>query len=129
VASVRLHHPTFTNCNYVIELQKPYEVPHDCPTCKVQHFNKSIHLRLDSEGDVIVTEGVYEMLLREVGLAGMTAENRVDKPPPMRIGAVEVPTQEIRLSDRRFYVPGRNKYESGNLMEKSFRKLLGKEKS
>ncbi len=124
-AGVRLHHPTFVSCNFVVELQTLYDDPngYDCPTCKLNHRNKAIHLRLDSNGDVIVAEGVYEKLLT-VGLAGMEAVNQIAKPPPMNVGAVDIPTQEIKLGDRRFYVPGRTKYESSAITEKPLRELI-----
>ena len=127
MTSVRLHHPAFASCTYVVELPQDYLEPggYDCPTCGVAHQRKAIHLHLDAQGDVFVAEGIYELLL-QVGLAGMEVSNAVDNAPTQRIGAVEVPTREIYTVDSRFYVPGRTKYESADIMQKPFQPLADK---
>lgn len=128
--SVRLHHPQFANVNYVVELPSK-EMPADARACNacsrpddpVVHRFKSIHLRLDGEGNVFVARGIYELLLREAGLAGMqVVEGR--NAPPQYVGAIEQPTEEIILADRRFYVPGRTKYEARDRTMKPFQPFV-----
>jgi hypothetical protein len=115
----------FASCNYVVEMPQKYPVPHECPTCRTNHIYKSIHLRLDEHGDVFVHPGIYE-LLKTVGLAGMEFANEVDNAPPQIIGAVEIVKKETITANghRRFWVPGRTKYESRDIMQKAFRRLL-----
>jgi hypothetical protein len=103
-------------CNYVVELPQPYPEPYDCPSCRITHPNKAIHLRLNSNGDVFVSEGILA-LLQQVGLAGMEVANQVNNAPPQIVGAVEVPTLETRIADRRFYVPGRTRAESERIAQ------------
>ena len=129
--SVRLHHPQFANVNYVVELPSK-EMPADARACNacsrpddpVVHRFKSIHLRLDGEGNVFVARGIYELLLREAGLAGMqVVEGR--NAPPQFVGAIEQPTEEIILSSGdRFYVPGRTKYEARDRTMKPFQPFV-----
>lgn len=123
--SIRLHHPTLASCNYVVEMPQRYPTPYECPSCRLTHIHKAIHLRLDEHGDVFVAEGIYE-LLQTVGLAGMEFANVVHDAPPQVIGAVELPKTETITSNghKRFWVPGRTKYESRDLMLKPFQPLF-----
>ena len=129
-AGVRLHHPHFASCTFVVELPKLYPEPYDCPSCKMTHLYKSIHLRLDANGDVLVNKGVYQTLL-QVNLAGMQMMNEVREPPPLYVGAVEQPKYETQTAplngqNQRFYLPGSTKYESQDRMQKPFKPLLEK---
>ena len=132
MAGVRLHHPTFFSCNYVVELEAAYPEPYDCPACKITHQRKSIHLRLDEHGDVIVAKGIFEQLQKAVGMAGLEVANEVTSPPPMFVGAVDLNKTEIRpftvngTDSGSFYVPGRSKWESRDIMVKPFQPLLDK---
>jgi hypothetical protein len=117
--SVRLHHPLFTNVNYVVELQQKYETPYDCFACKLVHVNKAIHLRLDDNGDVFVAEGIFKLLQKVPTMAGLEVVDGRNAPPQV-IGAVGQPTQDIVLANQRFYVPGFNKYQAGERMQKPF---------
>jgi hypothetical protein len=86
--------------------------------------NKSIHFRLDGQGDVVVAAPVYEALLKVPGMGGLTADNPVENPPDIYVGAVAMPTQNIvnkplnrDQTPDPFYVPGRTQYESRDLMK------------
>lgn len=128
--SVRLHHPAYANVNYVVEL--PQEMPLEARACNacsqpdrpVVHRFKSIHLRLDSNGDVFVAPGILELLRQVPGMAGLEVSNTLDNAPNQRVGAVEMPTQEVMLADRRFYVPGRTQQEAERKVQKPFKDIL-----
>lgn len=132
MAGVRLHHPSLFDCMYVVELGTPFanEQPKFCPTCLKSHARKSLHLKLDSNGDVFVTPGVLETL-RTVFLAGLEVVNEVEKPPPLSIGAVD--QDKIYVLDHPLnksltaapsYRKARTKYESEARMRKTLERLL-----
>lgn len=136
MAGVKLHHPTLFSCMYVVELPQPFAngQPKACPTCSKPHAAKSLHLRLDSNGDVFVTPGVLETL-RGVFLAGLEIANEVEKPPPFSLGAVDAPKLYIveqrlntSLTAAPKYKPGATKYENAERMRKTFQRLFTKEK-
>jgi hypothetical protein len=129
---IRLHHAAFQSCTYVVELPQVYPQPYQCPACGKQHDRKAIHLRLDADGDVIVSQPIYEQLL-QVFLGGMELANEVEKPPPLALGAVDTPTTQIielplnrdtKAAD--FYVPGQTKYQGRDKVEAGFKRLLTK---
>lgn len=137
MAGIRLHHPTFRaaaggTLTLVVELPQPYPRPYACPDCGKTHDRKAVHLRLDSNGDVIVAPAIFTRL-QEVFLAGMEVVNEVSNQPPLRIGAVELPHREIvevGLNDQasqRFHRPGRTKHESAARLLTDFRRVLAKE--
>jgi len=132
VAGVRLHHPTLFDCMYVVELGTPFAngAAKDCPTCLKTHARKSLHLRLDANGDVFVTPGVLETL-KGVFMAGLEIGNEVASPPPMSIGAVAQDKLYVldhplnkSLTAAPSYKPGRTKYESQARMKKTLERLL-----
>lgn len=99
MAGVRLHHPTLRGCvftitNYAVRLV----VPMFCAQCSggpegdpntprsVIHEFKTLHLNIDAVGDVVVAEGIFELMERN-GLVGeLKALNTISKPEPMRVG-------------------------------------------
>jgi hypothetical protein len=96
-----------------------------CPLCNRAEVKKSVHLRLDSEGDVIVAPPVYSALLAVPGTGGLEVVNTVSNPPELYVGAVAMPKQHIvqsKLNPQQntepFYVPGRTQYESRDRMPK-----------
>lgn len=136
MAGIRLHHPTLVSATLVVELEKEYHArkPRFCPTCEKDHDRKAIHLRLDDNGDVIVSPEVYESL-KTVYLAGMELVNEIEKPPTQLIGAVEQPklyVVENRLSTSKEATPSyrkeKTKYESRDKLHNALKKALTKEK-
>lgn len=134
MGGVRLHHPTLragegTTLTYVVELPQAYPVPYDCPGCGKTHDRKAIHLRLDANGDVIVSEEVYAKL-QEVFLAGMEVANHVASPPPLVIGAVPKDRERIveqplsGLPAAQTIIPGRTRYESRDRLLAPFAPLI-----
>lgn len=121
--SVRLHHPTFASCNYVVELAQKYESPYDCFSCKQVHLHKAIHLHLDANGDVFVAEGILELLRTVPTMAGLEVVPGRNAPGQV-IGAVEQPKQHIILPTGTKYVPGWNKYEAAERMQKLFEPIV-----
>ena len=123
--SVRLHHPLFASCNYVVELAQPMPPgARPCFACSrkdapITHMNKAIHLRLDSNGDVFVAEGIYELLRKVPTMAGLEVVPGRN-PPPQVVGALEQPTQYLILPHGQRYVPGWNKYQAEQRMQKPF---------
>ncbi len=119
MTSVRLHHPLYASCTYVVELQNKYPVPKACPSCKEVHVHKAIHLRLDSQGDVFVAEGILELLRKVPTMAGLEVVPGRNA-PAQTIGAIAQPTQYIILPNGTKYTPGWNKYKAGERMQKPF---------
>jgi hypothetical protein len=124
--SVKLHHPRFANVNYVVELRQPMPKEHNAPcfACSRKgapliHANKSIHLRLDANGDVFVAPGILKLLRKVPTMAGLEVVPGRNAPPQL-VGAVAQPTQDIVLAGQRFYVPGFNKYKAGERMQEPF---------
>ena len=75
-----------------------------CQTCGTPHRRKAVHLRLDSNGDVIVAPDIYTSLLGVPGLLGapgstpapqLEVHNAVKDPPPLKIGAVDKAKERI----------------------------------
>jgi len=121
---------------YVVELSTPFAngLPKDCPTCLKAHDRKSLHLKLDANGDVFVAPGVLNTL-KTVFMAGLEVVNEVENPPAMNIGAVD--QDKIYVLDHPLnksltaapsYKPGRTKYESQARMFKTLERLFKKEK-
>lgn len=127
--SVRLHHPTLRNANYVVELEQKYEDPagYDCPKCnrgrlsfgpedRLIHYNKAIHLDLDENGDCFVHPDILLLLRKVPTMAGLEVVNETENAPPVFIGAVAAPPQEtVLLSGQQFYIPGRTKWEADRI--------------
>ena len=135
MAGVRLHHPSLFDCLYVVELTTPFAngLPKDCPQCLRSHANKSIHLRLDANGDCFVTPGVWETIRREAFGAGLEPQNTVDNPPEQKVGAVDLDKLYVldhplnkSLTAAPSYKPGRTKYESQARMTKILKQLFPK---
>lgn len=129
MASVKLHHPSFTNVNYVVELAwLPNASTDACNACSqperpMHHQYKSLHLRLDGAGDVFVAEGILELLRKVPDMAGLQiVEGR--NAPPQFVGAIELSTQDIVNANERFYVPGRTKYEARDKMQEPYQPIV-----
>lgn len=125
MAGVRLYHPTIRSQTYTVETVQVYPVPYACNLCNKLHVNKSIHLRIDDSGHVIVAPEVYDKLLTltpngEMG--NLQTVGEVAQPPPLNIGAVVNPQQEIvdaplnHQHSTRFYIPGYNQYVARDRM-------------
>jgi len=101
---VRLHHPLLRNCtftitNYAVRLKAPMF----CWSCSgglegssprtIIHEYKTIHLNIDAVGDVVVAEGIYEMMKRNGLLEDLRATKEILQPEPIRLemGTVAVP--------------------------------------
>lgn len=131
MASVRLHHPLFASCNYVVELHWQKSDSSDaCNACSqpdmpMVHEYKSLHLRLDENGDVFVADGILKLLQRVPGMAGLEVVPGRNAPPQF-VGAIELPTQHIVNANKEFYVPGRTKYQARDRMQKPFQPLVDK---
>lgn len=128
---VRLHHRTFAGLTLVVELPTDRPQPYPCVACVKVHDRKSVHLRLDAGGDVIVSPEIYEQL-RSVP-CDLEVVNPVPKPPTQFIGAVELLPFETALqpinaeSVRRFHRPGSNRYVNRDRMTKVFDPIVIRE--
>ena len=81
MSGARIHCETLRSGLLAVEHPtKKYTIPYACPTCRVVHMNKVIHIRIDSEGYGIVSYETLE-LLRQSGMPGLTYENEVANPP------------------------------------------------
>jgi len=111
-----------------VELEQEYPEPYDCPSCSKIHNRKAVHLRLDADGDVIVSSPVYESL-KIVFFAGLEIMNEVEKPPVMTVGAVERPNihvveYSLNGQNGEFNRPGLTKYESRDILHKTIKEQL-----
>lgn len=116
MASIRLHHPRYksrdgVNITYAVELpwiQMPYNI-RQCNACSqpetpLYHKFKTIHLRLDSNGDTFVAPGILELLRKVPGMAELEVMPSTGAPKQF-VGALEQGPQQIILPDRNHYVP------------------------
>lgn len=135
MASIRLRHPTFRNCNYVVELSTPMHNPAGkfCPKCNrgrrpddpIIHKQKSIHLDLDSEGYCFVAEGILKLLRTVPTMAGLEVVNETFNAPGQMVGAVAAPQQETVIPGRQpFYIPEKTKWEADRLVTSFWAKQL-----
>jgi hypothetical protein len=132
MAGIRLHHPTLVApagglLTYVVELELEWASRRSrfCKMCSRVHDRKAIHLKVDANGDTIVSAAVLERL-RTVYLAGFEIVNDIAKPPTQYIGAVDQPTLlvvENKLNRDQTpepaYVPPITKYESRDRLHRS----------
>ena len=117
---VRLHHPTLRGCvftitNYAVRLVapmfcaqcsggpeqgtwQPAERSWLMPPRSVIHEFKTIHLNIDPVGDVVVHEGIYDLMKRNGLLEELKATREIGKPEPMRVGMGEF--QQVLTYDR-----------------------------
>jgi hypothetical protein len=130
VTSIRLHHPTFASCNYVVELSQPMPPAHTrtCFACSrkdapVTHRNKAIHLRLDQNGDTFVAPGILALLRTVPTMAGLEVAPGRNAPAQI-VGAVEQPKQLVILPNGTRYVPGWNKYQAEKRMQDPFEPVV-----
>ena len=88
MAGIRVRHTGGLRnvCHVVPVMAKPYTTgPIDCPTCHVLHPVKSVHLWLEPDGTVLVSEGVLTEL-RMAGMPDLEVTGEVAKPPALRFG-------------------------------------------
>ncbi len=94
--AVRMHHSTLRNVSFTVEnLARKYPNPYPCDACNVIHFYKTWHLKVDKNGDTVVSEQVYDRL-KEVGFKEMDATKEVI-PRPFAIGLPFVDEQASPL--------------------------------
>lgn len=136
-ASVRLHHPLLKSSSgsritYAVELvSKPMPAEHtrSCNACSqpdnpVVHRYKTIHLRLDENGDTFVSDGILELLRTVPTMAGLQVVPGRNA-PPQTIGALEQPQQQIILANGQgHYVPEVPTTDAVVRMRKPFQPLV-----
>jgi hypothetical protein len=144
MSGIRLHHPTYraaegATLTYVVELPLDFKVnasgqsraDKPCGTCQKTHARKSLHLRLDGNGDVIVSKTIFNRLKTVPLMAGMELVGEVDKPPAVRIGAVDLDKQRIIEAPLNrdnaaaaTIKPGATKYEAERRIWSPFRPIF-----
>lgn len=124
--SVRLHHPQFASCNYVVELPelRTASVLRACfacsrPNAPVTHQYRAIHLRLDAAGDVFVAPGILELLKKVPTMAGLEVVPGRNAPAQL-VGAVDSREDRIVLAGREFFVPKSTKHDAVARMRRPF---------
>jgi hypothetical protein len=137
MSSVRLHHPLLKSSagariTYAVELMaKPMPAKHtrSCNACSqpgrpVVHKYKTIHLRMDENGDTFVSDGILELLRTVPTTAGLEVVPGRNA-PPQAIGAVEQPQQEIILANGQgHYVPEVRETDAVVRMRKPFQPFV-----
>ena len=65
---------------------QPFTTPRVCVACGIRHDMKTLHLRMDSAGETMVSDGVLALL--EAGSVSSSYEivARLDDPPPLTVG-------------------------------------------
>jgi hypothetical protein len=85
MSGIRLNHPNLRSCTYtLIHEGRELKAPVNCGVCGNVHYHKTYHLGLDTIGDVVVSETVFQRL-KEAGLDELKVLNEVKKPEPMRV--------------------------------------------
>lgn len=103
----RLHHPNrdVWGKRMVVEVQRRYPNPWFCPDCGEVHAHKTYHLDIDSDGFVIVSDGVLEGMQKAIPrLAGFLVVNPVAAPPTQRLLLANEPHRPrtaVRISKER----------------------------
>ncbi len=94
---VRLHHPDLRNCVLTIAEARMYPNPEGfaCPTCQVTHLFKTHHITLDSNGDAVVHEDIYELFKREGIIQDLKATREVTPRPIVLDMANTVPVDIV----------------------------------
>lgn len=83
---VRLHHPEFRNCTYVVTMySRRYPTPYPCKICRVRHRYKCIHLLLDEHGNVVINDVLYDHMKAD-GILGVLEATKEVTPRPFAIG-------------------------------------------
>lgn len=86
MTSVRLHHPEYRNVTVVVEHGgRPYTQPLWCIHCDRFHQFKAYHLKVDSMGDVVVTEVIHDRL-KEINFGGFKVLGPENNPEPIVLG-------------------------------------------
>lgn len=130
--AIRIHHNTLRSCMFVVELDDPFanKQPKMCPTCNKEHSTVSMHFKLDSNGDTLVSQGVLRTKhWRTLELAGFEVVNMVD-PESQKVGAVDTPQQEIITvnghgdSRGNLWVPAKDKYQNQERIQKALKPII-----
>lgn len=147
---IRLHHPVLRApangvLTYVVELEKEWAArrPRLCLHCserqqdgtvirRVEHDRKAVHLKIDSNGDTVVSTDVLEKL-RSVFMAGFEVANEIVNPPTQYIGAIDQPqllVVENRLNADQnpepVYRPALTQYQSRDRLHRALARSIGK---
>lgn len=86
-----LLHATDKNaCRLVPLMWLPIETPPGqpvkiCPTCRVHHPVKTMHIWIGPNGEALVSQGVLDLLQR-AGMDGFALAGSTTTPPALRIG-------------------------------------------
>lgn len=91
--SIRLRHKTLRGVMLVVNdrarpLSNGGRGRELCKVCKVMHTHKTYHLKLDDEGCVLVSTGIYDNIARMYDKAGFDIADVIHDPPSQVI-AVE----------------------------------------
>lgn len=86
-AGHRIRHKTQMFGMYLIPLlEKPFPKPDLCPTCKVVHNCKTVHLHLEGNGTCIISQGVLESIgSYRLEIHGFEYDQVVVEPPPLNL--------------------------------------------
>lgn len=85
---VRIRHQVLRSCVALVPLMhKPFagQSLDTCPSCRVVHPVKTVHLWLDDAGTCIVSQGVLKDL-RQAGMPELETQEEVKNPPPLSLG-------------------------------------------
>jgi hypothetical protein len=100
VAGIRIKHTLPRLANKTLTLvdgNRPYPVPWECPVCHQVHLFKTYHLQLDDVASTIVSLEIVERLKQLVDTGGFIIGEEIAKPPAQRVvlGGAVSPYREI----------------------------------
>lgn len=83
---IEVVHRTARSTMIVVEVNaRPYAEPILCPTCRIAHVFKAVHLWLDDRGACVVSKGVLADL-KLAGMPGLRVGHTVKNPPTLTVG-------------------------------------------
>ena len=68
MGAIRLRHPIERDVNFTVVHHRRYRTPLACQVCGEIHVFKTYHLRLDSQGECVVSDVIWERLAELEGL-------------------------------------------------------------
>lgn len=89
---VRIQHATYRSTRLtLVDGNRAYRAPFDCPVCHRVHTHKTYHLGLDESGAVIVSPEIVARLKALPLMGGFRITNEVAKPPTQHIDLARPP--------------------------------------
>ena len=110
--SIRLRHPTLQDVNFTVVHHRQYRRPLFCAVCAEVHTFKTYHLKLDSQGEVVVSKDIWGRLAELDGL------------PLRRVGNVRKPEPQILVAPPAGVSPELQAVRTESFVPKKLREMV-----